>query len=168
MYRKSMSLALVLLVATVFTLPAEAGTVISNVNLPLTGSFFYSATNEWVDITGTLPLVAAITHSTTTTTATLVTGDPVKVTAIGRTSGLPYQINGFNALQVTSPHLPNGIPSPILAPVTFGVTPPPGASVAYDLIEYTLLMAFVALASAALFDARVDTTNTSVSVIGTT
>ena len=128
MYRKSrlalLSLAVALVVAAMFTHPAQAGTSASTADLPLSGSFFNSVTGEYVDITGDLHIVTSVTFFSTALTTTLYATIPDNVTAIGRTSGRPYRVDGVNQIQITASPTSSYPPTPVRKALSFTVWPP--------------------------------------------
>jgi len=104
MYRHTrfalLSLAVALVLATGFTHPAQAGTIASSGDLPLSGTFYDSVTGENVVITGTLHLETLVTISPTD--PQYIIFGSVSGTGTG-TSGLSYGFTGVNLAAFPTP-----------------------------------------------------------------
>ena len=166
-------------VMRILTAPVHAsiaGVQTATVNLAFTTSLYNSATLEYVDVTGTLPIWVAITYSKTATTTSLYTGEPTKVTAIGLTTGMSYQVNGISAFQFTQPL--NATPSssfPISVPLTVYPTPTSGVSPSatgpspdVTTIELGLIAALIAVVIIAAIEGEGITLEATFTTISTT
>jgi len=96
MYRKSrsalVSLAVALVVAAVFAHPAQAGTIASKADLPLSGTYYDSVAGEKVVVKGTVHLETLVTFSPDPADYyLLITG--VQGSTVGQTSGNQGFIN---------------------------------------------------------------------------
>ncbi len=166
MYRKSLALSLTvaLFLFTVFTVPTQSSTSFSTAttNLTFTCSIFDSVTDEQVNITATIPLSFTAISTAKALTTTLLVGNPFNVTAIGATSGYPYQVNGISAFQLTYPPNPTSapvnIPLPLTLPISVLPVPNKGASPEVTTLEYGTLAALIAVT----IIAAITTTGTSI------
>jgi len=89
MYRKSrfalLSLAVAVVVAAVFAHPAQAATIASSANLPLSGTYYDSVAGENVVVTGTVHITSIVTISPSD--PIYIVYSDVQGTGVGQTTG---------------------------------------------------------------------------------